>query len=175
MRLSFRFVPLASLACLLAACANSPRLAAPETPAALAAPGGASPFLETFATGVQVYECTRKPDSSFEWAFKAPVAALSDRSGRLVGEHYAGPTWKAADGSTIAGEVKARDPGPTPSAIPWLLLSAKSNSGPGIFADAKFVQRVATVGGLAPAGGCTESTLKHEAHVPYTASYFFYR
>jgi hypothetical protein len=124
---------------------------------------------------VQIYECTRKPDSTYEWAFKAPEATLTARSGQHIGKHYAGPTWEAVDGSTMVGEVKARDPGPTASAIPWLLLAAKSNSGVGTFANGKFVQRVTTVGGIAPTGGCTESTLKNEARVPYSASYFFYR
>lgn len=30
------------------------------------------------AKGVQIYECAQKPDGSFEWAFKAPEAALAD-------------------------------------------------------------------------------------------------
>jgi len=63
----------------------------------------------------------------------------------------------------------------SPSAIPWLLLAAKSNSGSGTFASAKVVQRVTMVGGIAPTGGCTDSTIKKEARVPYSASYFFYR
>ena len=165
---------LVSLAALLASCASTPRPAPPDVPPALQAPAGTTIYLETLASGVQIYECARKVDSTYEWAFKAPEAALTDRSGRALGKHYAGPTWEAADGSTAVGEVKARDPGPSPTAIPWLLLAAKS-SGTGLFADAKFVQRVATVGGVAPAGGCAESTLKTQARVPYSATYIFYR
>jgi hypothetical protein len=124
---------------------------------------------------VQIYECSEKPDSTYEWAFKSPEAALSDRTGHSVGKHYGGPTWEANDGSAVVGEIKARDPGPTTTAIPWLLLGAKTSSGAGTFANTKFVQRVTTVGGIAPIAGCNASTLKQMARVPYSAEYIFYR
>jgi hypothetical protein len=166
---------LAPVAALLTACAGTPGPTPPTVPPALQAPAGNSLYLEVLASGVQIYECSRKTDSTYEWAFKAPEATLTDRSGRVLGKHYAGPTWEAGDGSAAVGEVKGRDPGPNPTAIPWLLLAAKSNSGSGTFADARFVQRVATVGGVAPAGGCAESTLRSQARVPYSATYLFYR
>ena len=175
MKTSLPTACLASLAVLLAACASQPVPVAPAVPPSLQAPAGSTLYLEVLASGVQIYECSRKPDSTYEWAFKAPEATLTARSGQLLGKHYAGPTWEALDGSTTVGEVKAREPAPSPSAIPWLLLAAKSNSGSGTFANAKVVQRVATVGGIAPTGGCTDSTIKKEARVPYSASYFFYR
>ena len=170
-----RIVSLTSFAALLVACASSPYPAAPTVSPSLQAPAGSTLYLETLASGVQIYECSRKPDSTYEWAFKAPEATLTTRSGQPLGKHYAGPTWEALDGSIAVGEVKAREPAPSPSAIPWLLLAAKSNSDVGTFAGAKFVQRVTTVGGIAPTGGCNESTIKKEARVPYSASYFFYR
>lgn len=168
-------VSIASFAALLVACASSPYPTAPAVPASLQAPAGSTLYLEALASGVQIYECSRKPDSTYEWEFKAPEATLTARSGQVLGKHYAGPTWEAIDGSRVVGAVKARDPGPSASAIPWLLLAAKSNSGVGTFANAKAVQRVTTVGGVAPTGGCTESTIKKEARVPYSAAYFFYR
>jgi len=159
---------------LLAACAGQP-VTPPDVPPGLRPPAGQVPYLEALATGVQIYECSRKGDAAFEWAFKAPEAALADRSGNSLGKHYAGPTWESTDGSAVVGEVKARDPGPTASAIPWLLLSAKSNTGSGTFSSAKSIQRVATAGGIAPAAPCTASNLKEVARVPYTATYYFYR
>jgi hypothetical protein len=149
--------------------------APPEVPAALRPPAEQTLYLEALATGVQIYECAQKPDATYEWAFKAPEASLASRSGQSIGKHYAGPTWESTDGSKVVGEVKARDPGPTPSSIPWLLLSAKSNSGSGTFASAKSVQRVATQGGVAPAQPCTGANLREVARIPYTASYYFYR
>jgi hypothetical protein len=147
----------------------------PEVPAALRAPAGQAVYVEALGTGVQIYECAPTSDSSYAWVFKAPEASLADRSGRSLGKHYAGPTWESSDGSTVVGEVKASDPGPNPSAIPWLLLAAKSNAGTGVFAEAKSVQRVATVGGIAPTEACTAANAKQVARVPYTATYYFYR
>jgi len=168
---------LLSVLCLavLVGCAASPSLSSPEVPAALVAPAGQVVFMEALATGVQIYECAKKADSTYEWAFKAPEASLASRSGQALGKHYAGPTWESIDGSTVVGEVKARDPGPKSSAIPWLLLTAKTTAGTGTFDGTKSIQRVATVGGIAPAEPCAESKLKQVARVPYTATYYFYR
>jgi len=173
--MSWSALSLIPVAALIAGCANTPALAPPNVPASIQTPPGVAVYLKAYADGVQIYECSRKADSTYEWAFKAPQATLADSSGRVLGKHYAGPTWEANDGSTVVGEAKARDPSPTPTAIPWLLLAAKSTSGSGTLADTKFVQRVATVGGVAPAQGCSESTLKQQAQVPYTAAYVFYR
>ena len=160
---------------LLAACTTAPSVSAPEVPAALRPPVGQVAYLEALATGVQIYECSQKTDSTYEWTLKAPEASLATRSGQNLGTHYAGPTWASPDGSAVVGEVKARDPGPTSSAIPWLLLSAKANSGAGVFSNAKSIQRVSTNGGLAPAEPCGPANLHKVTRVPYTASYYFYR
>jgi Protein of unknown function (DUF3455) len=126
---------------------------------------------------VQIYECAAKPDqpSRFEWAFQAPEATLVDRNGRALGRHFAGPTWEAVDGSTVVGDVKSRDPGPDGLAIPWLLLTAKSTAGTGVFSQAKSIQRVRTAGGIAPVQACTAENAKQIVRVPYTATYYFYR
>jgi uncharacterized protein DUF3455 len=173
----FRHLPVMTLSALaiLARCATAQTPAPPHVPEALRPPAGQSVYLEALATGVQIYECTQKPDSAYEWTFKAPEASLADRSAHSLGKHYAGPTWESSDGSTVVGEVKAKDPGPSASAIPWLLLTAKANTGTGVFAAAKSIQRVATTGGLAPAEACTGANLKQVARVPYTATYLFYR
>jgi hypothetical protein len=149
----------------------------PDTPATLHPPAGQDVYLEALASGVQIYECMSKPaePSTYEWIFRAPEAALVDRSGRPLGKHYAGPTWESVDGSTVVGEVKARDPGPNPSAIPWLLLSAKATTGQGTFSQAKSIQRVQTVGGVAPSEPCNATNANQVTRVPYTATYYFYR
>ena len=109
-----------------------------------------------------------------EWVFKAPEAELFDKASRKIGKHYAGPTWESTDGSAVVGEVKARDAGPDPSAIPWLLLAAKSNSGRGVLSQVKSIQRLQTVGGKAPSAPCTRDTVGQVARVPYKAVYYFY-
>jgi hypothetical protein len=161
----------------LSGCAGGPIATSPDVPAPLRAPADQSLFLEALASGVQIYECAPKADqpSTFEWVFRAPEATLADRSGRPIGKHYAGPTWESVDGSTVVGEVKARDPGPTQSAIPWLLLQSKSTSGAGVFAPTKSIQRLQTTGGIAPSEPCTSANVKQVIRVPYTATYYFYR
>jgi len=172
----FTALPFAATVLLvLAACSTTSSIAVPDVPAALRAPDGQVPYLEALGSGVQVYECSQKSDSTYEWAFKAPEASLATRSGQYIGKHYAGPSWESTDGSTVVGEIKARDPGPMPSAIPWLLLGAKTSGGSGVFSTAKSIQRVSTSGGLAPAESCGATNLHQMARVPYTATYYFYR
>lgn len=178
MRTSLVLARVFSVAILAASgCASSPTAAPPDVAAPLRPPSGQIVFLEALASGVQIYECTSKADrpATYEWIFRAPEAALVDRSGRSLGTHYAGPTWESTDGSSVIGEVTARDPGTSPSAIPWLLLSAKSTAGAGVFGATKSIQRVQTVGGVAPTDACSASNAKQVARVPYTATYFFYR
>lgn len=160
----------------LSGCASAPPPAPPDVPEPLRAPTGQRVYLKALATGAQIYACALKTDGTTEWAFKAPEATLIDAaSGKPLGQHHAGPTWQAEDGSAVVGEVKAKAPSPDALAIPWLLLAAKSNSGNGVFAPARSIQRVDTVGGLAPAEPCVAAQLGQTVKVPYTASYYFYR
>jgi hypothetical protein len=132
--------------------------------------------LEAQASGVQIYTCsaTKTDAARFEWAFKAPEADLFDKAGKKIGTHYAGPSWESTDGSKVVGEVKAKDDGPDPSAIPWLLLGAKSTSGTGVLAGTLSVQRLNTVGGKAPADGCDAAHAGKEARIAYKATYAFW-
>jgi hypothetical protein len=132
--------------------------------------------LETQATGVQIYVCKAGKDdpTRFEWVFKAPEAELFGSDGKKIGTHYAGPTWEVNDGSTVVGELKARDNGPDPGAIPWLLLSSKSTSGNGILSQTQSIQRLHTAGGKAPAEGCHQAQVGQETRVPYKATYYFF-
>jgi len=128
------------------------------------------------AKGVQIYECRAKKDSGgYEWAFVAPDAQLSDRTGRAIGTHGAGPSWQASDGSRVVGTVKQRADAPTAGAIPWLLLTAKSDGPPGAFSKVTSIQRVNTVGGVAPETGCGATTNGTKTRVAYTADYYFFQ
>jgi len=128
------------------------------------------------ARGVQIYECRsrKQPDGGFEWAFAAPEADLFDARGSRIGRHYAGPHWEAMDGSKIVGTVKERADAPLADSIPWLLLTAKSVGPEGSFSKATSIQRVNTVGGVAPATGCSEATAGTAARISYTADYYFF-
>jgi hypothetical protein len=157
-----------------AALALSPECAfsqSQDIPPALAVQQGATLEGKYAAQGAQIYVCRTKGATN-EWAFKAPEAKLIDAEGRSFAKHYAGPTWEATDGSKAVGKVLANAPAPKAGAIPWLLLSAES-SGSGELAGVRFVQRVHTSGGVAPAGSCP--TVGAEQRVDYTADYIFYK
>ena len=124
--------------------------------------------------GVQVYVCNATAAGGFTWTFVNPTANLLNDAGRLVGTHFIGPTWQGNDGSAIVG---ARAAGATvdPTAIPWLLLNVTSHNGvEGRFDGITSVQRLSTVGGLAPASGCDAGHLGAIAQVAYSAQYVFY-
>jgi Protein of unknown function (DUF3455) len=136
-------------------------------------PAGGQRALTTLsASGVQIYECRRAAaDAPPTWAFVAPDAELFDTQGRRVGSHGAGPFWADDDGSRIVGTVQSRADAPRPDAIPWLLLATRSTAGAGRLSAVTHVQRIHTVGGLAPASVCTAQTLGQQARVPYRADY----
>ena len=172
------------LPALLAAC-GSCRTVAPGAPAAptvsipgiLKPPAGETLQRTLMADGVQIYECKAKVDDAAarpEWSLVAPEATLADNKGTAVGKHYAGPTWEANDGSKIVGLVVGRIDAPTPDAIPWLLLATRSTGQTGLFSNVTSVQRVATVGGVAPAEGCTPSNIGATTRVAYKAQYAMY-
>jgi len=162
----------------LAACAGAPLAAVVQVPDNLRPASTEVVLHSVLARGVQIYECRAKKDDpqAAEWAFVAPEAALFDAQGKQVGKHYAGPHWESVDGSKAVGSsVKARADAPTPGAIPWLLLGAQSDGPDGAFAKVTSVQRINTVGGVAPAAAeCTSASLGKQARSAYTADYVMY-
>src|SRR5262245_13727093 len=97
---------------------------------------------------------------------------MFDTSGKKIGRQYAGRHWESSDGSKIAGTVKASADAPQADAIPWLLLVTKSVGPQGSFSKITSIQRVNTVGGVAPKTGCAQSTIGATARIPYTADYY---
>jgi len=118
------------------------------------------------------------------------------RSDKEVTTHYFSPnpfeggtiraTWQhSRDASTVWGQVlpgeSSADPNfVAPGAIAWLLVTivgAKDGSPEGDTLTATtFIQRLNTSGGVAPSTGCASSSdVGHQAFVPYTADYFFYK
>jgi hypothetical protein len=176
-RLPLLVLALAALALLLlalaapagAAAASDSRLPDLGVCQNLQAPAGNKVAFHVYAEGVQIYSW-----NGASWSFVAPQAILSASAGYegVVGSHYGGPTWESVSGSKVVAAVLERCT-PDPDAIPWLLLGATSSEGPGIFHQVTFIQRVNTVGGLAPAA--PGDFAGQEARVPYTADYLFYR
>ncbi len=150
--------------------------AAPAVPDAIKVPATDTLSFSVHAKGFQIYECQAKKEDAtqYEWVFKAPEADLFDAQGKKIGRHYAGPTWESTDGSKVVGEPKGRAPSTDAAAVPWLLLGAKTHEGDGVFSRVSSIQRVETVGGKAPAGGCDQASPGKELRVPYTAVYYFY-
>ena len=162
---------------LVASCAsvNAPAPVA-NVPAKLAPGPNESLAAIVPAKGVQIYECRAQKDrpGEYEWTFVAPEADLFDARGARIGKHYAGPHWESNDGSKIVGAVKERADAPQADAIPWLLLTAKSVGPAGSFVKVTSVQRVNTVGGVAPKDGCSRDTLGAMGRVGYTADYYLF-
>jgi hypothetical protein len=159
------------------ACASAPAPApqpAAAIPENLRVPDGQPRLLRAAARGVQIYTCRAKAaePAAFEWTLKAPEAELFDGAGANMGRHYAGPTWESADGSKVVGEVVQRSA--VPGTIPWLLLRAKDAEGTGALSGVKYIQRVDTAGGVAPASGCDADHAGAESRVEYSANYDFY-
>jgi hypothetical protein len=143
----------------------------PVIPEGLGVPAGNKLAFVLDGVGAQIYDCKAAADGGASWVFRAPEAELF-RHGRLAGTHYAGPTWEGLDGSTVVG---ARVSGVTvdASAIPWLLLKG-TGSGKGRMGKVTYLQRLETVGGLAPSSGCDATTVGAVADVEYSALYVFY-
>jgi hypothetical protein len=161
-----------------ASCPAAAALAPPRLPAALAPPAGATLAMRLHAEGSQIYVCKASAPATggataFGWTLKAPDARLFDAACHQVGTHFGGPTWQwSADGSTVVG-VKVADAAAS-GTIPWLLLAARANAGKGVFSPITAVQRVDTVGGLAPTTGCDAAAEGQEQPVGYSANYYFY-
>lgn len=166
-----------ALLLLLAGCTSMKAAREPQVPDALRPSSKETLILKAHAVGVQIYVCQSNHDDPkrFDWVFKAPEAQLFDKSGKPIIKHYAGPTWEALDGSKVVGEVVAKDNGPDAMAIPWLLLHDKSTSGDGPLSHTQSIQRLNTIGGKAPEGGCGAELAGGEVRVHYTADYLFYR
>jgi hypothetical protein len=149
-------------------------LSRPEVPEKLAAPAPERVVLLVHATGSQIYVCQAGADQKFTWVFEAPEAELFDSQNKVVGKHYAGPTWQHTDGSEVVGKVIARQDAPEADAIPWLLLTAASHAGRGILTEVTSIQRIRTHGGQAPALGCDDSHNGSKTKSKYSADYYFY-
>jgi hypothetical protein len=167
---------LAALALALAGCASH-TLNAVVVPEALNAPDDESRTFALLASGVEKWEC-RTPQARPEapaWILVGPEATLSDESGHVVGRHGPGLAWESTDGSRIVGTVRRKVDAPVPGAMPWLLVETTNASVKrGAFTGVLHVQRVATSGGRAPEGGCTNATVGKTESVPFEAQFWFW-
>jgi hypothetical protein len=171
----------------------SAQVPVPNVPANLTVPEGFTPFLLGHATGTQNYMCL-PATKGFAWTLFGPQATLFDSGGAQLSTHFlsANPieggtlraTWQDSQDTSLAWAMaiaNSTDPAyVAPGAVPWLLLRVVgAELGPNLGArlfDAKYVHRVNTVGGVAPAAGCGhKKDIGARVFVPYTTDYIFYK
>jgi hypothetical protein len=142
---------------------------APEVPAAISVGTTNKVHFHGFGVGFQVYTW-----NGTSWGSAVPDAILFNGQAGVVATHFAGPSWESNSGSLVVGALPPLAAVTVDTnAIPWLRLEALIATGPGIFADTTFIQRVNTTGGKAPS--TPGAFVGQVARVPYTADYFFYR
>jgi hypothetical protein len=144
---------------------------AATVPATLVPPPGNALTSVFKAKGVQIYGCT-----DTKWTLIEPAASLTGITLNPVkvasALHFRGPSWQSPDdGSLVEGTGPVSAPSATPNSIPQLLVTAKASRGPGVFGDVTFIQRLSTVGGVAPATACTTGAT---TSVSYQAVYRFF-
>ena len=148
-----------------------------QTPAAITPPADHKAAFTLSAMGDLSYECKAVADKpgTYAWTFTGPNATLWDAGMKEAGRYYAGPTWESADGSNVTGTQLAVAPGAT-GAIPLQLVQATTAMGEGVMAAVTYVQRLKTVGGIAPATpACAAGNVGAKTTVPYSADYVFFK
>jgi hypothetical protein len=175
--------------------ARAQNLTPPSVPVRIQVPEGNEVFFIGHAFGTQDYVCAPS-GAGVAFVLTTPEAVLFDNPARRVVNHYFSPnpveggtiraTWQSTrDSSIFWGQATGiatfvTDPDfVAPDAIAWVRLAQagvlKGPGGGNTLSVASFVQRVNTVGGLAPSIGCNSPTdIGHTAFVPYEADYVFY-
>jgi Protein of unknown function (DUF3455) len=169
----------------------------PAMPAKLVVEAGHEVFLVGHAVGTQNYACLPTA-TGVAWKPIGPQATLFVDLPRdfqqQIATHFlsanpdengvARPTWQQSfDSSEVWGALMELSDDANfvaPGAIPWLLLRVAGRAlgpeGGSSLTQAKFIQRLNTSGGVAPATGCSQAAnVGAIALVPYGADYFFYR
>lgn len=155
--------------------AHAQKISPPKVPDAIQAHPGEVVVLVAHASGSQIYACRPDAGGKFGWTLKAPDATLKDGSGKVIGSHFAGPTWKLEDGSQVIGKASAHVDSPDdPNSIPWLRVDVVTHSGQGLLTHVTSIQRIHTHGGKPPVQGCDKSLVDSETKSSYTADYYFY-
>jgi hypothetical protein len=161
----------------------------PPLPANIQVPPGNTPYLLGHAVGTQNYICLPS-GNKFVFKLFTPEATLFNNADLQITTHYFSPnpvehgttraTWQHRDASTVWGKVVPGDSATvSPEGIEWLKVTVvgtkEGPSGGDTLTHTTFIQRVNTVGGLAPSQGCSSTAdVGSSAFVPYRADYIFY-
>jgi hypothetical protein len=182
--------------------AHDDTITPPSAPGILEVEDGNVPFLVGHGVGTQNYVCTTSTASNTGFAFSlfTPQATLLDDAGDQLITHFFSPnndphalppeagtirvTWEDSRDSSVVWasllQQSTDEQFVRKDAVPWLLLKkagvAAGPTGGDRLTKTTFIQRVNTVGGLAPASGCsTFEDLGRRAFIRYAADYFFYK
>ncbi len=182
--------------------AHADEITPPRVPRLLEVEDGNEVFLVGHGVGTQNYVCAPSTTSVTGFAFSlfTPEATLFDDAGVQLITHFFSPnddphvlppehgtirvTWEdSRDTSRVWAFLLQQSTDAKfvrKDAVAWLLLKesgvAVGPTGGDRLTKVTFIQRLNTVGGLAPASGCSSfGDLGRRAFVPYSADYFFYR
>jgi hypothetical protein len=175
--------------------ARAQSITPPQVPDNLQVPAGNQVFLIGHGVGTQNYVCAAgKSVGQPVWTLFTPQATLFGDAGEQLTTHFFSPnpveggivraTWEnSTDTSMVWAKANATSTDPAfvnPDAVAWVLLQAVGTrvgpTGGAALTGTTFIQRVNTVGGVAPSTGCdTPQDLGAKAFIPYTADYVFYK
>jgi hypothetical protein len=180
------------------------RIRVPAVPDKIRVESGNRVFFVGHAFGTQNYVCLPTA-SGVAFQLFTPEATLFNEEGSQQTTHFFSPnlnpnpgqdprelgairaTWEdSRDTSTVWAKASAQATSLTDpafvnnDAIAWVLLEVvgaqEGPTGGDKLTETTFIQRLNTVGGVAPSTGCASpADIGTEAFMPYTADYFFYR
>jgi hypothetical protein len=168
--------------------ADADHVIPPPVPPTLQVPTGNKAFREGAGIGTQDYICLLS-SSGFAWTFFGPQGTLFDMRDEQIITHFLSPnpsengtprvTWQDSEDTSKIWGLTIASVTVQPDAIPWLLVQVvgaeDGPTGDDKLSEVTFVQRLNTVGGVAPSSGCAASgDVGKIALVPYSSNYFFY-
>jgi hypothetical protein len=199
-RWTFRHAAIAALGVTVTIAAARPAQAQaitpPPVPAGIEVDAPAQAFLLGHGVGTQNYVCVATTAiGHVDWSLFTPQATLFDVADGQLTTHFFGPNpdegnlliraaWEDShDTSTVwARALKSSSDANfvAAGAIPWVKLEVVGRqagpTGGRTLTAAIFIQRLNTIGGVAPPTGCAKpGDIGNKAFVPYEADYFFYR
>jgi hypothetical protein len=130
-------------------------------------------FVAPVIRGAQIYACTAQPGGTFAFTQHNVNAILhSGIRHSFVTADVGPPQWIAADASAVTGTLITRTPNGTGNIAELDLAATQSGAPTGRLANVVEIERLNTLGGVAPAGTC-DPHAQPTVSVPYHADYLF--